>query len=100
MKKKITTIFLVIALVLTLIPSAAFASDPLISSLHFQVSSKDPTPCTMTPAWGTNSTVEYTVIIPDYTNLIYFKALFGDDVCAAAKVDKGTLMGGSTNDKQ
>ena len=93
MKKKITTIFLVIALVLTLIPSAAFASDPLISSLHFQVSSKDPTPCTMTPAWGTNSTVEYTVIIPDYTNLIYFKALFGDDVCAAAKVDKGTLMG-------
>ena len=95
MKKKITTIFLVIALVLTLIPSAAFASTstPLISSLYFQVSSKDPTTCTMTPEWGKSDTGKYTVIIPDYTNLIYFNALFGDDVCAAAKVDKGTLMG-------
>lgn len=53
MKKKITTIFLVIALVLTLIPSAAFASsDTLITSLYFQVSSKDPTQCTMKPKWG------------------------------------------------
>ena len=93
MKKKITTIFLVIALVLTLIPSAAFASsDTLITSLYFQVSSKDSTSYTMTPKWGESDTGVYTVVIPDYTSTIYFKALFDDNVCAAAKVEKGKLQ--------
>ena len=72
MKKKITTIFLVIALVLTLIPSAAFAADNLIKSLQFVVSTRDNTPYTMAPAWGTNSSGEYTVTVPDYSQAIYF----------------------------
>ena len=101
MKKKITTIFLVIALVLTLIPSAAFASDNLIKSLHFQVSLKDSTSYTMTPKWGESDTGVYTVVIPDYTSAIYFKASFGTDVCAAAKVEKGKLQAANpmTNNK-
>ena len=103
MKKKITTIFLVIALVLTLIPSAAFASDNLIQSLKFVVSTKDDTPYTMTPAWGTNTNGngEYTVIIPDYSQAIYFNASFDSDVCIAAKSDApkakiGTIKSGTT----
>lgn len=102
MKKKITTIFLVIALVLTLIPSAAFASDNLIQSLKFVVSTKDDTPYTMTPAWGTNTNGngEYTVIIPDYSQAIYFNASFDSDVCIAAKSDApkakiGTIKSGT-----
>ena len=100
MKKKITTIFLVIALVLTLIPSAAFAADNLIKSLQFVVSTRDNTPYTMAPAWGTNSSGEYTVTVPDYSQAIYFNASFDSGVCIAAKSDApkakiGTIKSGT-----
>lgn len=91
MNKRVLAVMLALVMVFAMSASAFASSDTLITSLYFQVSSKDPTQCTMKPKWGKSDTGVYTVVIPDYTSAIYFKASFDSNVCAAAKVDTGKL---------
>ena len=83
--KKVLSTFLALFMVVTMFSGSAFAADNLIKSLQFVVSTRDNTPYTMAPAWGTNSSGEYTVTVPDYSQAIYFNASFDSGVCIAAK---------------